>query len=87
MGNTRYVDYLGESLFFTLPYLLNDIVYTLHKFSSGLYALIRKFVKGKVPRPVSNTDVLVDPPLKKLLFEDCDWQDFVRFCFLKLYMI
>ena len=42
----------------------------------GLYTLVAKAAEGKVPKPKSETDVLVDPPLKKRLFEDCDWQPF-----------
>ena len=50
----------------------------------GLYSLVAKAAEGKVPKPKSETDVLVDPPLKKHLFEDCDWQPFVRYFFYLL---
>ena len=53
----------------------------------GLYELVAKAAEGQVPRPISKTDVLVDPPLKKHLFEDCEWQPFVRYCFLYLLYI
>ena len=45
----------------------------------GLYKLVAQAAEGKVPKPKSETDVLVDPPLKRHLFEDCDWQPFVGY--------
>ena len=44
----------------------------------GNYSLVASVAEGSVPKAVSEkTDVLVDPPLKKHLFEDCTWHQFV----------
>ena len=44
----------------------------------GNYSLVAGVAEGNVPKAVSEeTDVLVDPPLKKHLFEDCTWHQFV----------
>ena len=44
----------------------------------SLYKLVSQGAKNKIPRQVSDTDVFIDKPAKKELFEDCKWGDFIR---------
>ena len=46
----------------------------------GLYNLLEKKAEKTVPGHISTTDVFVDKPTRKTLFEDCRWRDFVRYC-------
>ena len=46
--------------------------------SPALYSLISSKAEGDVPKQVSATDVYVDPPTRKTLFEDCKWGDYMR---------
>ena len=46
--------------------------------SPALYSLISSKAEGDIPEQVSDTDVYVDPPTRKKLFEDCDWGNYMR---------
>merc|ERR1712064_54710 len=43
----------------------------------GLYGLLERKAEKPVPEYISETDVFVDKPTRKTLFEDCRWRDFV----------
>ena len=45
----------------------------------SLYDLVRNKAEKPVPKSIAPTDVFVDPPTKKTLFEDCEWRDFIRY--------
>ena len=45
----------------------------------GLYNLLEKKAEKTVPGHISTTDVFVDKPTRKTLFEDCRWRKFVRY--------
>ena len=45
----------------------------------SLYELVKNKAEKPVPKSIAPTDVFVDPPTKKTLFEDCEWRDFVRY--------
>ena len=46
----------------------------------GLYGLLERKAEKPVPEYISETDVFVDKPTRKNLFEDCKWRNFVRYC-------
>ena len=53
--------------------------------SPALYSLISSKAEGDVPKQVSDTDVYVDPPTRKTLFEDCKWGEYMRLVLTRWY--
>ena len=45
----------------------------------ALYGLVASKAEETVPKYTSRTDVFVDKPTRKTLFEDCEWGNFVRY--------